>query len=158
MKLLEQEQEESHSRPSPRVRLLLLDCFGGVYHQGKFDEASSTFNSICKESGEFKTQVLCGAAEFLTAQYHDNPDRNLKLAISLAEAAVANRGGQQWPATGTLALVMDVVEFHLQGNRKEDLKEDKLFVQKLEEHKELRTAKPRESHATARNRQALLGQ
>ena len=130
----------------------------GLYHQGKFEEAKSTFNSIRKESGEFKTQVLCGAAEFLIGQYQDNPDRNLKLAISLAEAAVANRGGQQWPATGTLVLVMDVVEFYMQGNRKEDLTEYKLFVQKLEEHKKLRAAKPRESHATARNRKDLLGQ
>jgi thiol-disulfide isomerase/thioredoxin len=130
----------------------------GLYHQGKFKQANLTFNSICHESGEFKTQVLCGAAEFLVTHYQDNPDRNLKLAISLAEAAVANRGGQQWPATGTLAFVMDVVEFHTQGNRKEDVKEHKLFSQKLEQHKELRAGKPRESHGTARNRQTLLGQ
>jgi len=129
----------------------------GLYYQGKFKEAESTFNSIRDESGEFKTQVLCGAAEFLVTQYQDNPDRNLKLAISLAEAAVANRGGQSWPATGTLVLVMDVVDFHTQGNKKEDLKESKLFVQKLEEHKALRATNPRESHATARNRRSLLG-
>ena len=130
----------------------------GLYHQGKFDEAKSTFNSICNESGEFKTQVLCGAAEFLVTQYQDNPDRNLKLAISLAEAAVANREGQQWPATGTLVFVMDVVEFHTEGNKKEDVKSHKLFAQKLEQYDELRTSKPRESRLTTGNRRTLLGQ
>ncbi len=130
----------------------------GLYHLGKFDEARATFNSICNESGEFKTQVLCGAAEFLVAEYQDNPDRNLKLAISLAEAAVANKGGQQWPANGTLVFVMDVVDFHTRGNDNEDVKELKLFRQKLEQHKAIRATQPRESHATARNRRSLLGQ
>ena len=130
----------------------------GLYHQGKFDEARSTFNSICNEPGEFKTQVLCGAAEFLVTEYQDNPDRNLKLAISLAEAAVENKGGQQWPANGTLVFVLDVVDFHTRGNDKADVNEHKLFMQKLEQHKAIRATQPRESHATARNRRSLLGQ
>ncbi len=130
----------------------------GLYHQGKFEEAKSTFHSICNESGHFKTQVLCGAAEFLVSEYQDNPDRNLTLAISLAEAAVANRQGQQWPATGTLVFVMDVVEFHTQGNKQEDVKSHKLFAQKLGEHSKLRLSKPRESHLTTVNRRKVLGQ
>ena len=130
----------------------------GLYHQGKFEEAKSTFTSICNESGQFKTQVLCGAAEFLVTEYHDNPERNLSLAISLAEAAVANRTGQQWPATGTLVLVMDVVEFHIEGNKKEDVKSHDFFAQKLQQYEKLRNPKPKESRATVRNRRALLGQ
>jgi hypothetical protein len=65
----------------------------GLYHQCKFDEAQSTFNSISNESGDFKTQVLCGFAEFLLTQYQDYPERDHTFAISLAEAAVANRTG-----------------------------------------------------------------
>ena len=130
----------------------------GLYHQGKFEEAKSTFTSICSESGQFKTQVLCGAAEFLVTEYQDNPERNLSLAISLAEAAVANRTGQQWPATGTLVLVMDVVEFHIEGNKKEDVKSHDFFAQKLLQYEKLRNSKPKESRATASNRRTLLGQ
>ncbi len=130
----------------------------GLYHQGKFEQAKSTFTSICNESGEFKTQVLCGAAEFLVTEYQDNPERNLSLAISLAEAAEANQTGQQWPATGTLVLVMDVVEFHLQGNKKEEVKSHKLFAQKLAQYETLRNSKPKESRLTARTRRTLLGQ
>ncbi len=130
----------------------------GLYHQGKFDESQSTFHSICNETGEFKTQVLCGAAEFLVTHYEDNPDRNLTLAISLAEAAVANRTGQQWPAPGTLAFVMDVVEFHIQGNKKEDVKSHKLFKQKIRQYQKLRNSKPQESRLTTSNRRKLLGQ
>ena len=130
----------------------------GLYHQGNFEEAESTFNSICNESGEFKTQVLCGVAEFLVMQYRDNPDRNLTLAISLAEAAVANRTGQQWPATGTLVFVMKVVEFHTKGNKKEDVKSHKLFSEKLEQYEHLRNSKPQESRLTTSNRRTLLGQ
>ena len=130
----------------------------GLYHQGKFEQAKSTFTSICNESGQFKTQALCGVAEFLVTEYHDNPERNLSLAISLAEAAAANRVGQQWPATGTLALVMDVVEFHIEGNKKENVKSHDFFAQKLLQYAKLRNSKPKESRATARNRRTLLGQ
>ncbi|MCH1438831.1 MAG: TlpA family protein disulfide reductase [Rubripirellula sp.] len=130
----------------------------GLYYQGKFEEAKSTFTSICNESGEFKTQVLCGAAEFLVTEYQDNPDRNLLLAISLAEAAVANRTGQQWPATGTLVLIMDVVEFHIQGNKKEAVKSHKFFAQKIMQYETLRSSIPKESRLTARNRRTILGQ
>ena len=130
----------------------------GLYHQGKFEEAKSTFTSICNESGQFKTQVLCGAAEFLVTEYQDNPERNLSLAISLAEAAVATRTGQQWPASGTLVLVMDVVEFHLQGNKKGEVESHKFFAQKLMQYETLRNSKPKESRLTARNRRTLLGQ
>ena len=130
----------------------------GLYHQGKFEEAKSTFTSICNESGQFKTQVLCGVAEFLVTEYQDNPDRNLSLAISLAEAAVATRTGQQWPASGTLVLVMDVVEFHIQGNKKGEVESHKFFAQKLMQYEALRNTKPKESRLTARNRRTLLGQ
>ena len=131
-------------RKSPRRINNLSVKAKGLYFRGDVDAAHNLSRSLIDEDGHFKKQVLCGQAEFYAVRWNKNSPRNLRIAIELAEAAIACQGGQQWPhAEGTLAFVLDVVEQkYLRKLGADQLPETNYLRKKLTEYRKLRDSNP----------------